>query len=235
MSSAPGLDVGRACDGSTPASLARPKSRTFTVKPPRRFGSSQMLSGLRSRCTMPRRWASATAEQTCSRMSTTQPVESRPSFASTSASERPSRYSITRYATCPVRVGANPKSVTSTTLGWRSRPAASASRRNRSTNSGSCEKCGWMILTATVRVVPRWVARYTAPIPPCPSSVSMRYLPSRTMFGSPLQMSSKAVSLAIQVRRYLLNQSIVRPHASLAAAASKRGVVSLLKPCCAPA
>src|SRR5262245_42094267 len=37
------------------------------------------------------------------------------------------------------------------------------------------------------------------------------------------------------VRRYLLNQSTVRPHASLADAASKRGVVSLLKPCCAPA
>ena len=35
-------------------------------------------------------------------------------------------------------------------------------------------------------------------------------------------------------RRCLLKWASVRSHASLAAAASKRGVVSLLKPCCVP-
>ena len=34
--------------------------------------------------------------------------------------------------------------------------------------------------------------------------------------------------------RFLFKNSIVRCHASLAAAASKRGVVSLLNPCCVP-
>src|SRR5258707_4527177 len=34
--------------------LATPKSSTFTVYPPRPLGSNQMLSGFRSRCTIPR-------------------------------------------------------------------------------------------------------------------------------------------------------------------------------------
>ena len=38
----------------------------------------------------------------------------------------------------------------------------------------------------------------------------------------------------VYVRKYLLKWASVRSHASLAAAASKRGVVSLLKPCCVP-
>jgi hypothetical protein len=45
-----------------------------------------------------------------------------------------------------------------------------------------------------------------------------------------LRLSTVDLRLSTYVRRYLLNQSIVRCHASLAAASSYRGVVSLWNP-----
>ena len=48
------------------------------------------------------------------------------------------------------------------------------------------------------------------------------------------RVRERALLLAEGYRRYLLKWATVRSHASFAAAASNRGVVSLLKPCCVP-
>src|ERR1019366_8527177 len=82
--------------------------------------------------------------------------------------------------------GVFPKSMTATEFGWFSRLAARASVMKRAAAFSSPTRCGWMILTATVR--PRVVcsARYTRPMPPMPTSSRMRYPPGklRPMSGS---------------------------------------------------
>ena len=75
---------------------------------------------------------------------------------------------------------ASPKSRTAIELGWLSREAARASRWNRWTTWGSVEKSWCSILRTTGRSSVRCFARYTRPIPPCPTSASIRNLPFTT-------------------------------------------------------
>ncbi len=68
--------------------------------------------------------------------------------------------------------GARPTlmSSTSTTLGWRMRATARASRRKRCVQRGSSAKRGRSIFSATRRPVWAWTASQTRPTPPAPSS-----------------------------------------------------------------
>ena len=50
---------------SLPRIFATPKSRTFTCSSPSGRRVTMMLSGFRSRCTMPLAWASTSAFATC--------------------------------------------------------------------------------------------------------------------------------------------------------------------------
>ncbi len=65
-------------------------------------------------------------------------------------------------------------------LGWLSPPAALASCRKRPSYSArSVTSAGMtMVLIATVRARTGSVAKYTTPMAPRPSSLSMRYRPS---------------------------------------------------------
>jgi hypothetical protein len=62
--------------------------------------------------------------------------------------------------------------MTATEFGWLSRLAARASVMKRTEALSSPRRCGWMILTATVRPSAFCSARYTRPIedPPTPTS-----------------------------------------------------------------
>src|SRR5476651_1762724 len=144
--------------------LATPKSSTFTVCPPRPFGSNQMLSGFRSRWTIPWRCASASANPIWSRRSTTSGSAGLGWVFWKAESVSPSRNSMTRYGKSAPRAFVIPKSVTLTMLGWRRRPHACASRWNRPRKCGSAAHLGAMTLRATTRVValkviaPKWAA-----------------------------------------------------------------------------
>src|SRR6266545_3601981 len=77
----------------------------------------------------------------------------------------------------------SPKSSTSTTCGDLRRLATRASRRNRSRSGGLRHRSAWSTFSAAF--LPTWScsARYTEPMPPMPSSVSIRHRPSRMLPG----------------------------------------------------
>ena len=103
----PGSGAGCGCGSPGSFILATPKSSTLTVYPPRPFGSSQMLSGFRSRCTIPCRCASSSARPTWSRRSATRGSAGRGWVCWKAESVSPSRSSMTRYGTCPLPVVGN--------------------------------------------------------------------------------------------------------------------------------
>jgi len=130
-------------------SLAMPKSSTRTTSVWRPRWTSITLSGLRSRCTMPREWASASDAHSCSQMASARPGTRAPSRVSTSRSETPSRYSIAmnRHPSASW-----PKSNSVTVFGCESRAASSASALKRRTMPGSAESSGRRTFSATVRL-----------------------------------------------------------------------------------
>src|SRR6266852_8939969 len=81
---------------SPPTALARPKSTTFTASAPSRLRVSMMLSGFRSRCTMPRSCAACRAAATWMQMSAARTTGSAPSRLISSVSGSPSMNSIAR-------------------------------------------------------------------------------------------------------------------------------------------
>ena len=64
-------------------------------------------------------------------------------------------------------------------LGWFSAASALASRSKRITASDWLETLAWRSLIATFRWILTFSPSYTAPMPPVPSSRTMRYLSSR--------------------------------------------------------
>ena len=81
---------------STPAAFAMPKSTTFTQSDPSRNFASMMLSGLRSRWTIPMSCATESASATWRTISPARSGGSAPSRARMSVSFSPSTYSIAR-------------------------------------------------------------------------------------------------------------------------------------------
>ena len=81
---------------SAPAALAMPKSTTFTQSEPSRFFAIMMLSGFRSRCTMPISCATWRPSAACFAMFAAR-IGGRAPFLSTSdVSDSPSMNSIAR-------------------------------------------------------------------------------------------------------------------------------------------
>ncbi len=128
-----------------------------------------------------------------------------PAAASADRSEMPSRCSITRYSSPPVRAswlwGSAPVISTWTTLGWTSRLATLASRWKRVVSSGFPESSRWSTFTATSRSMPPWKARYTRPIDPMPIRLSSRICPGSSMprYGS-LSLGTPLTPLSSEVR-----------------------------------
>ena len=73
----------------------------------------------------------------------------------------------------------DPRSKTFTTLGWVMRATALASRSKRCFSSGSSAMAATITLRATSRSRMVSWARYTIPIAPLPSGLTMSYLPMR--------------------------------------------------------
>ena len=81
---------------SAPAALAIPKSTTFTQSEPSRLRASMMLSGLRSRWTIPMSCATLRASAACRVISAARRGGSAPTASITAVSDSPSTYSIAR-------------------------------------------------------------------------------------------------------------------------------------------
>ena len=129
--------------GSRSPSCARPKSSSLA---PARV--SMTFAGLRSRCTMPRWCAAASAPASWLPSASTSGTGSAPR-SSRAASVSPSSLSITRYAMLPSGPSALPTSKSAQTCGWLSAEIARASRSKRARRSGSeASSCG-NALTAT--------------------------------------------------------------------------------------
>ena len=134
--------------GEPATARAMPKSVT-TARPSR---ANSTFSGFTSRCTMPCRCANASPRATSAPTRATSSLGSVPAPAMRSASESGSR-SMTRYGV----PGAAPSNASSSrptvstvmTFGWRNLAAIVASRRKRSTVSGSAASSGRRILSAT--------------------------------------------------------------------------------------
>ena len=105
------------------------------------------LDGLRSRCTTPAAWMSASASASPMARADSRPEGNGPVAVMKAASDGPAAYSVTR--NWPL-VSA-PASITWTTRSPRTRASAAASRPNRAWNWGSSASSGRMILTATRR------------------------------------------------------------------------------------
>ncbi len=147
------------------ATLASPKSSTLTRPSP----ATMTFAGLRSRWTMPRSWAAASASATAEPISRTCSIGI-PSSGINRSSESPSTSCMVRKC----RPSLSSTEYTPTTPGWSSEASIIASRRNRSSRSGFVAISSGSTLRATSRPSLVSVARYTAPIPPVPSSPVMR-------------------------------------------------------------
>src|SRR5688572_8176959 len=110
-----------------------------------------------------------------------------------------------------------------TMLGWLRRPAALASRWNRTSISSASAPSSWsrrMVLSATVRSIDGSNASYTTPIAPRPSSRRISYLPILTGAGSLIAGRSRAdlLVLVVDFPHGLLDQALhhgVERHAAL--------------------
>ncbi len=145
--------------------LATPKSATMAAPP-----ASRTLSGLMSRCTIPRSCAKARARATSRRMLTVIGTESARSLVRRARSDSPSTNGITKYGS----PSASPAAITPTMLGCCRLAEVRISRRNRSRDSPSAMSSR-STLTTTSRASDPSCARNTRDIPPPPISRSMRY------------------------------------------------------------
>ena len=82
---------------------------------------------------------------------------------------------------------ASSASMARTRFGWSSLAAASASRWNRATESGSLVTDGGRIFSATTRLSRCCSALNTTPIPPAPSLSSTKNRPMTSPFALPWQ------------------------------------------------
>jgi hypothetical protein len=157
--------------------LARPKSSTLgkSLMPP--WVLRKMFSGFRSRCTMPRLWASFRAPHTWIRIGSARSRGMGPPVRTTWLRFRPSRYSMTMNREPS---SSTPSSKTLTVFGCDRCPSALASRLKRETRSFRFTSFGCRILMATIRSMFGCIARYTAPMPPEPIFCKIRYLPPTT-------------------------------------------------------
>ena len=159
---------------------ATPKSSTFAAtslsssSSPQSSGS-RMFSGFRSPWRTPSRCADSIAAHAAASMRLARETSSRPSATSSRCRSTPRTSSITRYGPPS---GSEPQANTRTIDGCVSRASVCASRRKRSRAAGSGTSSGRITLIATGRSSTTSRAAYTAPIPPRPSSPSIRYLPS---------------------------------------------------------
>ena len=145
------------------SAFATPKSVT-TAEPPER----STLSGLMSRCTMPRACAYASAFATSRRMLTVSCTVSSCSRASRARSDSPSTYGIVKYGI----PSETPVVSTGTMCGCCSAALTVISRRKRSTLTAADSSGGSSLIT-TRRSSAASRATNTRDIPPPPSSRSM--------------------------------------------------------------
>jgi hypothetical protein len=127
--------------------LATPKS--ITRGP---VGASSTLLGLRSRWTTPAAWMATRAPATPTASDSSAEAGMGPCLATASCRSLPSTYSLAMYGTVPSRSASSTWAVENPAT----RPAASASRRNRSRSSGSSATSSWSTLTATRRPFGAW-------------------------------------------------------------------------------
>ena len=156
--------------------LARPKSVIRATSP----RASMMFAGLMSRCTIPRRCASARPSATCRATARVSSIGSGPA-ARRSRRLRPSMYAIAMYA----RPSDSSAWSTVQTFGLSSAAAACASRRNRARAPGSAASSADRNLRATGRFSLTSSASQTTPMPPRPSSRTRRYRPAKRPCGFP--------------------------------------------------
>ena len=144
------------------SALAMPKSVTTAVPP-----ESRTLSGLMSRCTIPRAWAYASALVTSRRIASTSPMGS-PLPSRRLRSDSPSTYGMVNQG----RPSTSPAASTGTMLACCREAASRISRSNRWALS-PCTSSGFRTLMTTLRESRASWATNTRDIPPPPSSRSM--------------------------------------------------------------
>ena len=140
--------------------LAMPKS----VRTTRPSFPSMTLSGLRSRCSTPARWAAPRPAHTSVAIAMVAAGVTRPSRSRRARSDSPSMSSMVKkqsLRSCPM-------SKQRATFGCVTRRARRTSRRKRSSMPGSRAISRAMTLSATVSSSVTSRARYTLPIPPTP-------------------------------------------------------------------
>ncbi len=175
---------------------AMPKSSTLRTRPVVR----KRFSGLTSRWTMPFSWAaSSTSRRSLPSASTSRSGRCPPSRRARACSVSPSSSSITRNTAPSSPVSS---SSTRTAPGWPMEFATYPSRRKRARVSGSAEASGCSTLTAT-RLPLRCTPRYTAAIPPAPSTRWSTYLsPSTAPTRRCARCSSEAMDGDMRTRGY---------------------------------
>ena len=156
--------------------LEIPKSNTLTHGLPSTRRVTNKFAGLRSRCTMPRAWASAIASHACSKNSIASGTARAPLRRTHAPRSSPCRYSITMYGE---PLSSVPTSDTRATCSLLILTAARASRAKRSTASGLASASGSKNFSATRSSSCRWVAATTMPMPPWPSTRSIRNFPAK--------------------------------------------------------
>ena len=152
------------------ASMRREMPKSITrARPVAR--SIMMLSGLMSRCTTPRPCAYESAYATSSMSRTASRADSGPVRFTRSARLSPSTNPMANASRSPCSSTA----CTGTMFGCENDAAVRVSCRNRARSPASPATVGGNTLSATSRSRPSSRARYTAPMPPRPSSRSTRY------------------------------------------------------------
>jgi len=155
---------------------AMPKSVITARSPgaPSRAGISMTLPVLKSRCTMPARWAASRAAQICSARGNAAAGSSRPTRFRRSASVSPGISSMVRKKTpgsSPLASAGQwwmPRSKMRQTLGWVTLRARWISRLKRLMAFSSPAISGRMVLRATRSCSSVSSTSYTSPIPPRP-------------------------------------------------------------------
>ena len=125
-------------------SSTRAMPKSMTLGPP---AARITLDGLRSRCTTPAAWMSASASASPAARANSPSGPNGPVASTEAASDGPAAYSVTRNGPF---VSA-PASITRTMRSPRTRASTATSRPNRARNSGSSASSGRMTLTATRR------------------------------------------------------------------------------------
>ena len=190
---------------------------------------SKMLSGLRSRCTIPAACAWPSASATWPPMSATRGQGRRVCRLISARRDGPATNSITIQ-------GAPSCSTTSwivMTPGWASRAAARASRSARATSparSAGCCGGSRSSLTATIRSSNSSCPRHTRPRPPCPTGSPSTYRPPTKIPASPGIQEILEEQLA-RIRRNGL-RPVVSVHNALSHPDAR---IKPMRPCRSPA